>query len=635
MLDQKKWFRMTKTLHMFLTNIGNLGKKILQICVDSTIIFSIYLVIETSSKENVWIDDFESILMGGFLTTSLSIVIFNVIGIYRLVLRHLSSKTLLLIIFGSALSALVQQLFSTITGLGPVVLQAFFFFSSTASLIVTSRVIAQLLINKTSAHEPKNVVIYGDRYHCSQLEKLLDQSFNFVIKAFVFENGTFRGPNFNGIKVLELSNLKNKVVELNISIVFVASATKLINIAGFDRLKELEAVGVEIKQIPSLSSMIDTVALKSISTDLSIQNVIGRPAIPPIDKLLRRNISNQNVMITGAGGTIGSELSNIISKLNPKSIILLDSSEFALYSIAQKIRANLKERSKQIKVIEVLTSMSELHALTTTLRSLNVHTIYHAAAYKHVPLIEDNCIEGMRNNVFATDNLVQSAVSCGVGNFILISSDKAVRPSNLMGASKRIAELICQVKSRGDSKTRFSTVRFGNVFGSSGSVIQLFEHQLAKGLPLSVTDPRMERYFMSVSEAAELVIQAGAMAEGGEVFVLDMGEAINILRIAKKMILLSGKTPFIVGQEPEKKGGVGIEIIGCRAGEKLFEELFLDEDIKSTSHDKILRAKEKSISSFELKSLLIELRKSIKNNDVDQLKSTLNKKAIGYLVTRN
>jgi FlaA1/EpsC-like NDP-sugar epimerase len=360
--------------------------------------------------------------------------------------------------------------------------------------------------------------------------------------------------------------------------------------------------------------------------EVDIGDLLGREAVSPDQDLLHKNITDKVVMVTGAGGSIGSELCRQIAHLAPKSLVLFEISEFSLYQIEKE----LEKLQLNVSIIPVLGSVLNQQRVQAVCQHFQVQTIYHAAAYKHVPIVERNTNEGIRNNVFGTLNCAQAAIDTSVETFVLISTDKAVRPTNTMGASKRLAELVLQALAQQPSlhkQTRFTMVRFGNVLGSSGSVVPLFREQIAAGGPVTVTDPEIIRYFMTIPEAAELVLQAGAMGHGGDVFVLDMGEPVSILELARRMIHLSG---FSVRDEANPEGDIEIHFTGLRPGEKLYEELLIGDNVTDTAHSKIMRAEELVIAWEQLEQILTALAEANDKDDSAAARELLLSTIDGY-----
>jgi FlaA1/EpsC-like NDP-sugar epimerase len=384
--------------------------------------------------------------------------------------------------------------------------------------------------------------------------------------------------------------------------------------------------------VPDLFEMVSGKVRVDEIRDIDIEDLLGRDIVPPDPQLMGACIRDSNVLITGAGGSIGSELCRQIIKLKPNQIILFDNSEYGLYMIESELREAhcAMETDREIKIVALLGSVRNQVQVENALRKFSVRTVYHAAAYKQVPMVEKNIIEGVQNNIFGTLILAKAAAKFHVENFVFISTDKAVRPANIMGATKRFAEQILQSLAANGSKTKFSMVRFGNVLGSSGSVVPLFRKQIAQGGPITVTHSEVTRYFMTVQEAAQLVIQAGSMASGGDVFVLDMHEPVRIVDLARKMIHLMG---YIVKDERTPNGDISISYTGLRPGEKLYEELLIGEQVTGTDHPKIMRAEEDFLSWQELENLLLRLERACEALDQVQIREVLSE-AIGGFVSK-
>ena len=358
-------------------------------------------------------------------------------------------------------------------------------------------------------------------------------------------------------------------------------------------VKFLEPAHIKITEIPGLTKLVDGEIRVSDIQEVDIIDLLGRDPVPPVPELLAKNIQDKMVLVTGAGGSIGSELCRQIVKNKPKALVIYELTEFALYSIDKELRLN-----SDVTIIPILGSVLDQAKLERVMEQYRVQTVYHAAAYKHVPLVECNPLAGLKNNAIGTAFSLNAAVKTGVETFVLISTDKAVRPTNVMGASKRMAELYCQAMAEAQDQTQISIVRFGNVLGSSGSVVPLFKQQIAKGGPITVTHPEVTRYFMTIPEASQLVIQAGALGQGGDVFLLDMGEPVRIQDLARQMIALSG---LKVRETGSQEGDIEIQYSGLRPGEKLYEELLIDADnTEVTQHSRILRSYEKMYPLDEL-----------------------------------
>jgi FlaA1/EpsC-like NDP-sugar epimerase len=391
-------------------------------------------------------------------------------------------------------------------------------------------------------------------------------------------------------------------------------------------INQIRNAHVAVRTLPSVSELLQGKVNISDLKELDIDDLLGRESVTPNHILLARNVVNKTVMVTGAGGSIGGELCRQIINVGPSKLLLIENSEFALYAIHQELEGKISGRN--IVLVPLLASVQDADRLREIMTTWHPDTVYHAAAYKHVPLVEHNPAEGIKNNVLGTLRVAQESVSSGVTDFVLISTDKAVRPTNIMGASKRLAEMVLQALAENSSTTNFSMVRFGNVLGSSGSVVPKFRQQIRDGGPITLTHPEITRYFMTIPEASQLVIQAGAMSKGGDVFVLDMGSPVRIIDLARRMVELSGLT---VRDELDPDGDIEIEISGLRPGEKLFEELLIGDDPKPTSHLRIMKAHEDFIVWDDLKKHLESLEIALNLNDVGVIRMIMTNLISGYV----
>ena len=482
--------------------------------------------------------------------------------------------------------------------------------------IWNSRIVLQFIISRTLHPEfytqkKENVLIYGVGHITKDLMHVLHQTHQFKIVGIIDVNDNFIGARVLGVKVYPKDNLESLIIELEVNHVFFVLPSHQRHIQ--ERIvKQLENVPVKISEIPSLEEITSGRIKLSDIKPVDVLDVLQRNTVKPDTSLLAKNIKDKVVMVTGAGGSIGSELCRQILKQQPKALVLFELSEYALYAIhseLQKLAKNIQQDPQLPAVTPLyvhLGSVTNQKLIELLCTQYDFQTIYHAAAYKHVPIVESNEYEGVINNFVGTFNTLQGGVSAGVETFVAISTDKAVRPTNVMGATKRMAELACQAMAADQSKTTISMVRFGNVLGSSGSVVPLFNKQIAAGGPITLTHPEVTRYFMTIPEAAQLVIQAGAMAHGGEVFVLDMGEPVKIMDLAKRMITLSG---LKVKDQNNPNGDIEIVIAGLRPGEKLYEELIIDGDnIEKTQHPLIMKAKEHFYSVDEITNVINEVQ---------------------------
>jgi FlaA1/EpsC-like NDP-sugar epimerase len=400
--------------------------------------------------------------------------------------------------------------------------------------------------------------------------------------------------------------------------------------SGVDRkrlLKELEPLSVPVQTVPSMSELVAGQARINDIRDLELEDLLGRDPVRPDSAIVARSLYNKAVMVTGAGGSIGSELCRQIIQHRPRVLVLFEQSEFSLYAIERELQAINRIEGLGVEIHPLLGSVTHRRRCETVMKSFKVETVYHAAAYKHVPLVEQNVIEGVQNNVLGTLHAAEAAIAAGVERFVLISTDKAVRPTNVMGASKRLAELVLQGLAERQSGTVFSMVRFGNVLGSSGSVVPLFRDQIRDGGPVTVTHPDIIRYFMTIPEASQLVLQAGSMGQGGEVFVLDMGEPVKIADLARKMIHLMG-----LEEKTEDDPGGHIEILftGLRPGEKLYEELLIGDDPQGTAHPRILMAREAFMLWEQVEEVLSQLQRASQAFDCGALIEVLKNAKTAY-----
>ena len=474
-----------------------------------------------------------------------------------------------------------------------------------------SRIVIQFLVNNVlydtkNSKEAQKVLVYGVGNITKDLLHVLQQSRKYQIVAIIDERKTLAGSRILGVKVYPKEKLRELIKTLDIEHLFLALPHELKPLKD-NIIHSLEDMPVQISQIPSLDDITSGKLQLSDIKPVDVLDVLQRETVAPNQQLLQKDIMGKVVMVTGAGGSIGSELCRQIVKQQPKELILFELSEFALYSIQQElVKVIASQSGVNIALHAHLGSVTNQILLENICKKYLVETIYHAAAYKHVPIVESNQYEGAINNFIGTYRALQAAINTQVRTFVAISTDKAVRPTNVMGATKRMAELACQALAASQTITTISMVRFGNVLGSSGSVVPLFNRQLAAGGPLTVTHPDVTRYFMTIPEAAQLVIQAGSMAEGGEVFVLDMGESVKIVDLAKRMIRLSGHV--VKGEDTDPNEGIAIEFVGLRPGEKLYEELIIGGDnIEKTGHSRIMKAHERSFNLAELEIFIQQL----------------------------
>lgn len=572
----------------------------------------------------------------------IAVPIFIRLGLYRAIIRYIEIRALWTIIQATTLYALVfafvlyesgiKVIPRTVSPLNWLIVML---------LVGSSRFFARWWLGETyfrqgggrSATElrKKNVVIYGAGSAGVQLAYALAHGRDFRPVAFIDDDKLLHRRKINGLRIYPLSSLSYLIDRHQVSDVLLAMPSA--NRARISELiRLLEPYAVHVMSMPGLSDIAQGRVTVDALQEVDIADLLGRNPVAPDQSLLHATISGKVVMVTGAGGSIGSELCRQIIKLQPLALILFEVSEFGLYAIEKELNHLLTKTKnfKDIEIITVLGSVTNAKRIEKVCKAFKVQTIYHAAAYKHVPMVEKNPGEAIWNNIFGTLHTAQAAISAGVELFVLISTDKAVRPTNTMGATKRFAELILQALSLEAGlkhETRFTMVRFGNVLGSSGSVVPLFREQIARGGPVTVTDARIIRYFMTIPEASQLVIQAGALGQGGDVFVLDMGEPIRIIDLAKRMIHLSG---LEIKDEDHPSGEIEISFTGLRPGEKLYEELLIGDDVSETSHPRIMRAEEQIIPWVELEKMLETLEKAAKDDDFVRVRDVLKRAVSGF-----
>jgi FlaA1/EpsC-like NDP-sugar epimerase len=540
-------------------------------------------------------------------TTIISLVVFTKTGLYRAVIRYMATKAFGTLAIGISISALVLAT-STFIIQAQVPRSSIIIYWFTAfTLLGLPRLFMRNIVNQMSSTKKEAVIIYGAGNQGIALMNALSNSNDYRPIAFIDDNLKKQGSIIKGLKVYPSKNIKNLNDQSNISKILLA----LGNASASKRKRLIENISefnLEILTTPAVQDIVSGKAKIEEVKEVEIEDLLGRDCVTPNHELLSNDITDKVILVTGAGGSIGSELCRQIIKQAPIKIILLELNEFSLYSIEQELMAYCSNNNKCCtEIISILGSVQKQNRLENIFKTFKVQTIYHAAAYKHVPMVEHNVVEGVRNNVFGTWYCAEAAISAGVERFVLISTDKAVRPTNVMGASKRLAELVLQALAIRQSDTLFCMVRFGNVLGSSGSVVPLFRRQIKNGGPITVTHPDIIRYFMTIPEASQLVIQAGAMGKGGDVFVLDMGDPIKITALAKKMIRLSGLTE---STETEPHGDIEIQFTGLRPGEKLYEELLIGDDVEGSEHPRIMTANEVHLTWPETHNLLNKLDKA-------------------------
>ncbi len=549
-------------------------------------------------------------------TTAISLALFVKLGLYRAVVRFMTQDAYTRIGMSIAISSLVLSTSTFLFGAGlPRSVPIIYFFIAYA-IVGLPRFFLRSLLNQLSSTNKIPVAIYGAGIQGVQLATSLARSDTFRATFFIDDNRKKQGSNIQGLNVESSEDLEEKLRQHSAMKVLLAlgSASSSQRKQVINNLSKLN--NIEVLTTPSVQDIVSGKAKIEEVRHVEVSDLLGRDSVSPNKKLLGSCITNQVVLITGAGGSIGSEICRQAIDQTPKKIILIELNEYSLYQIEQELLEIKKATNSNCEIVSLLGSVQNQGRLESIFSTFSVDTIYHAAAYKHVPIVEHNIVEGVRNNVFGTWHCAEAAISAGVNSFVLISTDKAVRPTNVMGASKRVAELVLQALAERQSDTRFCMVRFGNVLGSSGSVVPLFRSQIASGGPITVTHPEIIRYFMTIPEASQLVLQAGAMGKGGDVFVLDMGEPVKIYELAQRMIQLSGLTEK---SESNVSGDIEIQFTGLRPGEKLYEELLVGDDVEGTEHPRIMTANEAHLTWPETHNLLNRLDKACQEFKVEDV----------------
>lgn len=580
------------------------------------------------------------------LTPALAVPVFVKFGLYRAIFRYTGQAALLattqaVLVYGALLLAILlwQQWPGVPRSLG--ILQPLIFLL----MVGSSRAVARFWLADLSGKKQKSdgrLLIFGAGTAGVQTASAIAVSGQYVLLGFVDHDSSKVGRSINGVPVYSSSEVQDVVARRGVTDILLALPS-----ASRQRrnsiIASLRSLPVHIRTLPGLADLASGRVTVRDFTELDVEDLLGRDPVPPNAELLGRELTGQVVMVTGAGGSIGGELCRQIVQQQPSQLLLLDHNEFGLYSIHRELQALCNSKNLAVELIPLLGRVTYHPRMTAICQGYKPSIIYHAAAYKHVPMVESNAGEGIANNVFGTLNMARAAMENGVDRFVLISTDKAVRPTNVMGASKRMAEMVLQalaaeISLQFDSdqmgehsivknQTCFTMVRFGNVLDSSGSVVPLFRKQLADGGPLTVTHAEVTRYFMTIPEAAQLVLQAGAMASGGDVFVLDMGEPVKILDLARRMVQLSGLS-LRDAEHPD--GDITIDIVGLRPGEKLYEELLIGDNPQPTSHPRIMKAHEQYLAWPELTEELTKLGAAAQHNDLDAIKSLLRQHVQGY-----
>lgn len=591
-------------------------KRAVQITFDTATIPSSLLLAFVARLEHLKFFNSLDVYIGILIVLISGLFVFSKRGLYSTFTRHVSIEAAITIILGSLISG--GFLFFTILIFElqiprsvPLIYAALLCIFA-ASVRFFLRALGQASIK----NERENVAIYGAGATGTQLMEALKWDPKYHVRQFIDDKPELHGQTLSGIPIKNFDDFKRTINSLKIDILLLATPNAVIE----SRKKVLSLLSerpLKVKAIPSISSLISNSSNIEEIQGLDIEDLLGREPVKPDTKLMEKNISGKTVIVTGAGGSIGRELCRQIMQWAPSELILLDVSEFATYELLMELNAHKPKGCS--KIIPLIGSVQDRNFIKKVMDKFLIDTVYHAAAYKHVPLMEQNVMQCIANNVIGTLNMAETAIKANVENFILVSTDKAVNPTSYMGASKRLAEIVCQTLNQRSEQTCISIVRFGNVLGSSGSVVPLFKQQIKNGGPVTLTHKDVTRYFMTIPEAVQLVIQAGSIAKGGEVFVLDMGPPIKIQDLAKKMIALSGLRPVYSEKKLLTVNDIVIKLTGLRPGEKLHEELSYNGNLQGTAHPHIMTTAERAMSYTNLKNLLSRLCNAIDNDDYKSL----------------
>ncbi|WP_290522423.1 nucleoside-diphosphate sugar epimerase/dehydratase [Alcanivorax sp.] len=610
-----------------LVSISRFFKRCIMLGAD-LVALPVLVAVAYALRLNTFTPHFDDIWL--FVATPLvAVPVLYLAGFYRSIVRYLGAEVAWSLLVGVLVSVSALAALSYMVPEASVPRSVFLIWGMLAILYLGGSrfLMRRFLVNVLGGGLNRQpVAVFGAGGAGAQLVSGLQSSTEFFPSLVVDDDASKHGTLLAGVPIVSRDALEQAAKQKKVSAVLMA----LPSISRSRRMaivRWLETLNVRVQTVPALVDIAMGKARLEEVRDVAIEDLLGRDSVPPRKDLLHRCISGKHVLVTGAGGSIGSELCRQILKLSPSRLVLFEQSEFSLYAIEKELRQIVAERKLKVEVVPVLGSVVNRGLMEHHCRMHRIDTVYHAAAYKHVPIVEANPASGVRNNILGTLESAQGAEAAGVKHFILVSTDKAVRPTNVMGATKRFAELVLQAMASRESGTVFSMVRFGNVLGSSGSVVPLFRDQIRRGGPVTVTHPDVIRYFMTIPEASQLVIQAGAMAKGGEVFVLDMGEPVRIVDLASTMIHLMGMS---VKDEANPHGDIALEFTGLRPGEKLYEELIIGECSVRTEHDMIMQASEETLSWDEIHFALEAFRKALERGDNDAMKALLRSYVAGY-----
>lgn len=554
---------------------------------------------------------------------------FAIFGLYRAVVRFMGPKATLTVVAGVSFSVLVLAIFDRGIASHQIPLSALgIYWALALPYVGGSRFIARYLFLRAGGTRQSavRVAIYGAGTAGARICSILQGGQDFMPVAFIDDKKSLQGSSVTGVRVHAPEELGKLVRQKRIDRILLAMPSTPRR-RRLEILTTLEPLGVHVQTLPNLSDLISGKAQISELCDVEVSDLLGRDPVSPKPKLAGSCITGKSVLVTGAGGSIGSELCRQIIRLAPVRMVLFEMSELALYTIERELEEIASGENLAVEVVPLLGNAHHRHRVREVLATFGVHTVYHAAAYKHVPIVEYNVVEGIHNNVISTWYMAEAALETGVETFVLVSTDKAVNPANVMGATKRLAELVLQALQERTGQTRFCMVRFGNVLASSGSVVPLFQEQIRRGGPVTVTHPEVIRYFMTIPEAAQLVLQAGSMAKGGDVFVLDMGRPVRIDDLARRLINLMGLTVRDAGN-PD--GDIAIEYTGLRTAEKLFEELLIGSNVTGTDHPMIMRAMEHHLPWSKMQEILNDLLVALASFDCHRALALLSESVAEY-----
>ena len=624
-----------KNLIVWIRSLNRNAKRCILTCVD---VFSIAIALAVMHEifGLHWQFDVASQLFVVLAVNALiTVICLAIFGIYNISIRFLSKRIWSIVAVSTTVSSCSLFAISHFLQVKYTLLTVGAYWIVLFVNLIFSRLLASGILNYDKHYMASGApcAIYGAGDAGVQLSEILQRGQVHSPLVFIDDNSNMHGMYVKGLPVINFNDFKRTYTALEIKTVFIATpnASQRQIQAIFKRLAD---AAVKVFTADNLSKFTNKNQQRPQYRRLEIEDLLGRSTIAPVPKLMAANIRGKEVLITGAGGSIGSELCRQALSQSPTKILLFESSEFALYKIKQELLDLKNQKHQNVEVLPILGSVQDHQIINEVLEAFNVFSIYHAAAYKHVPIVEMNIVEAVKNNVLGTLTLARAASKYNVSNFTLISTDKAVRPANFMGATKRIAEMICQALEQVSPNTKFSIVRFGNVFGSSGSVVPAFHRQILAGGPITVTHPKVVRFFMSISEAAQLVIQSSALAKGGEVFTLDMGEPVKILDVAKLMARLYNFTPVMSPHsitDGETSGDtIEIQITGLRPGEKLYEELSINGKLEKTIHPKINATLENFLPFSELEPYLHQLQAGISDRDLEVIETILNEAPICF-----